>query len=184
MAAKGLKQIAFLDQPAVEGRLLYWHDCAPWQVGDEATPANMFLATVNDEKHGLGKALPMGGVTVFEPSAYGDQLVAERRIRDYAKGQDVELALGESSQVFGLCEQPGGIDPNDQPERWTAMRVTLTNANPRPVTVRLYLGRPSDWRIQGLRGTRLKDGQTTVEVTVPANGRREVTWDVRPAGAA
>jgi hypothetical protein len=62
------------------------------------------------------------------------------------------------------------------------MRATLTNANPRPVTVRIYLGWPSEWRLRGLRGTRLKDGQTIVEVTVPGNGNREVTWDVRRAG--
>jgi hypothetical protein len=36
--------------------------------------------------------------------------------------------------------------------------------------------------LRGLRGTRLKDGQTIVEVTVPGNGNREVTWDVRRAG--
>jgi hypothetical protein len=182
VSAKGLKQIAFLDQNAVEGRLLYTHACAPWNESDEAEPAGMLLVTVNDEKHGLGKALPMGGVAVFEPSSFGEQLVAEQRIRDYAEGQDVELALGDSGQVFARCVLPGGIDPDDQPERWTTMRATLTNANPRPVTVRIYLGWPSEWRLRGLRGTRLKDGQTIVEVTVPGNGNREVTWDVRRAG--
>jgi hypothetical protein len=183
VAAKGLKQVAFLDQQAVEGRLLYAHTCGPWDETDEAQPAGMLLATVNDEKHGLGKALPMGGVAVFEPSAFGEQLVAEEQIRDYAKGQDVELDLGESRQVFGLCELPGDVEPSRQPARWTPMRTTLSNANPNPVTVRIYLGHPSDLRFRGLHGTRLKDGQTIVEVTVPANGQREVTWEVRPAGA-
>ncbi len=182
--AKGLKQVAFLDQPAVEGRLLYVHDCTPWIAGDEAVPAGRMLATVNDEKHGLGKALPMGGVAVFEPSAFGDQLVAEPQIRDYAQGQDVEIRLGESNQVFAACKLPEGADPNELPGRWTTMRTTVTNANPRAVTVRIYLGRPADWRVRGLRGTRLKDGQAIVEVTVPGNGRREVSWEVlRPDNA-
>ena len=48
--------------------------------------------------------------------------------------------------------------------------------------MRIYLGWPSEWRLRGLRGTRLKDGQTIVEVTVPGNGNRAVTWDVRRAG--
>ena len=183
VAAKGLKQVAFLDQQAVEGRLLYAHACSPWDETDEARPAGMLLATVNDEQHGLGKALPMGGVAVFEPSSVGEQLVAEEQIRDYAKGQDVELELGESRQVFGLCELPGDVEPADQPSRWTPVRTTLSNANPHPVTVRIYLGQPSDLRFRGLRGTRLKDGQTIVEVTVPGNGRREVAWEVQPAGA-
>ena len=143
----------------------------------------MLLATVNDEEHGLGAALPMGGITVFEPSAFGEQLVAEERIRDYAEGQDIELMLGTSHQVFAHCERPGLVDPMADAARWTPMRTVLTNANPRPVTLRLVLGAPGEWQFGGIRGTRLKDGEMIVELTVPANGRREVTWTVRPAGA-
>jgi len=183
VAAKSLKQVVFLDQDAVEGRLLYRTACSPWDNQDEPLPAAMLLATVNDERHGLGMALPMGGITVFEPGAFGDQLVAEERIRDYAEGQDVELALGTSHQVFARCERVGGVDPHETPTRWTAIRVTLTNANRNPARVRLVLGASGDWRLRGLQGTRVKDGEVVVEVTVPGNGRREVSWEVRPAGA-
>lgn len=187
VAAKSLKQVAFLDQDAVDGRLLYVAQCQPWLYDTtEAEPAEMLLATVNDKRHGLGMALPMGGVTVFEPhsgsGAFGEQLVAEDAIRDHAEGQDVELALGESRQVFALCHAPGEVDPEDRPRAWTPMRAVLTNANPDPVTLRLVLGPPVDWQIRGLRGTRLKDGEAIVEVTVPGNATREVTWEVRPAG--
>jgi hypothetical protein len=183
VSAKSLKQVVFLDQDEVEGRLLYKTACSPWDNQDEPQSAGMWLATVNDKQHGLGMALPMGGITVFEPSSFGDQLVAEERIRDYAEGQDVELALGESSQVFALCERPGLVDPGENPARWTPMRVTLSNANPNPARVRLVLGPSGQWQLRGLRGTRVKDGEVIVEVTVPGNGRRVVSWDVRPAGA-
>ena len=143
----------------------------------------MLLATVNDKRHGLGMALPMGGITVFEPTSFGDQLVAEERIRDYAEGQDIEWALGVSHQVFAQCERPGGLDPNEEPVRWTPVRVTLTNANRNPARVRLVLGASGEWQLRGLKGTRVKDGETIVEVTVPGNGRRVVSWEVRPAGA-
>jgi len=183
VAAKSLKQVVFLDQDAVEGRLLYKITCSPWDNQDEALPAAMLLATVNDKRHGLGMALPMGGITVFEPSSFGAQLVAEERLRDYAEGQDVELALGTSSQVFALCERPGQVDPGEEPARWTPMRVTLTNANRTPVRVRVVLGASGQWQLRGLQGTRVKDGEAIVEVAVPANGTREVTWQARPAGA-
>ena len=75
--------------------------------------AAMLLVTVNDQRHGLGMALPGGGIAVFEPSAFGEQLVAEARIRDYAEGQDVELELGHSSQVFAQCELLDGVDPDE-----------------------------------------------------------------------
>jgi hypothetical protein len=184
VAAKSLKQVAFLNQDEVEGRLLYLANCSPWQNQDEPLPAAMLLATVNDEEHGLGMALPMGGITVFEPSAFGEQLVAEERIRDYAEGQDVELALGVSSQVFALCERPDLLDPAENPARWTPMRVTLSNANPNQARVRVVLGGSGQWQLRGLGGTRVKDGEVIVEVTVPGNSRRVVSWDVQPAGAA
>jgi hypothetical protein len=183
VSAKSLKQVVFLDQNEVEGRLLYKAACSPWDNQDEPLPAGMLLATVNDKKHGLGMALPMGGITVFEPSSFGEQLVAEERLRDYAEGQDVELALGESTQVFLQCERVDGIDPHEVPTRWISIRVTLTNANLNPARVRLVLGVSGDWQLRGIQGTRVKDGEVIVEVTVPGNGRRQVTWEARPAGA-
>jgi hypothetical protein len=183
VAAKSLKQVVFLDQDAVEGRLLYRTACSPWDNQGEAMPAAMLLATVNDKRHGLGMALPMGGVTVFEPSSLGDQLVAEERLRDYAEGQDVEIALGESTQVFAICERTGPEFEDDSPTRWMPMRVTLSNANRNPARVRVVLGPSGQWQLRGIPGTRVKDGEVIVEVTVPGNGRREVSWELRPAGA-
>ena len=183
VSAKGLKQVAFLDEDKVEGRLLYKTGCMPWMDNhDETLPAGMLLATVNDKKHGLGAALPMGGITVFEPSAYGDQLVAEERLRDYAEGQDVEIALGESSQVFGQCVVPDNL-AFDEPGYWAPMRVALSNANPTPVRLRLVLGPSGQWQLRGVKGTKVKDGEVILETTIPANGRREIAWDVRPAGS-
>ncbi|HWK41421.1 MAG TPA: hypothetical protein VNR60_05780 [Croceibacterium sp.] len=179
VSAKGLKQVAFLDKDSVEGRLLYKARCAPYDGSDQAIPAGILLTTVNDRQHGLGAALPMGGITVFEPSAYGDQLVGEQTLRDYAEGQDIEIPMGESAQVQQQCTvvaQPEG-------KKWGRISSVLTNANPAPVTVRLVVGAPGEWDLRALRGTRVKDGETVVELTVPANGRREISWQVRSTHA-
>jgi hypothetical protein len=141
----------------------------------------MRFQTVNDARHGLGAALPMGGITFFEPSSRGDLLVGEQQLRDYAQGQDVEIPLGESAQVFATCVQSGKGDPG---KGWGAMTATLTNANPHAVTLRLKLGSPLQWHLRGLKAVRVKDGQTVYEVTVPGNGRREVVWEVRAAETA
>lgn len=182
VSAKSLKQVAFLDQDAVQGRLLYKTSCSPWRHFDEPQPASIVLATVNDERHGLGMALPMGGITVFEPSPFGEQLVAETSLRDYAEGQDIELSLGDSSQVFARCERVGGADRGAAPEQWRTMRVTLTNANRSPARVRLVVALAGQAQVRGLRA-RIKDGEEIVEVIVPGNGQRELTWEARPAGA-
>ncbi|HEY6813923.1 MAG TPA: hypothetical protein VI168_00155 [Croceibacterium sp.] len=179
VASESLKQVAFLVKDEVEGRLLYETACTPESDDqDDAEPVRRLMATVNDERHGLGVALPMGGITVFEPSPRGDQLVAEDRLRDYAAGQDVEIGLGESSQVWARCITPSQDDWDDE-TRWLQVRTVLTNANARPVTVRVVLGQPSERQFRRVRGTRIKDGKTIVEVVVPANGRREVAWESR-----
>jgi hypothetical protein len=178
VSAKGLKQVAFLDQDSVEGRLLYTARCTPLDGSEDAAPAEMLLATVNDRKHGLGMALPMGGITLFEPSSAGDLLVGENRLRDYAEGQDVEIGLGQSSQVFARCR----VSAAEDSERRSS-RLVLTNANRAQARVRLVLGRSGDWRFEGLRGISVKDGEATVETTVPGNGQRELTWTARPSGA-
>jgi hypothetical protein len=183
VAAKGLKQIAFLEQNEVRGRLLYLGECTPQLTPLAAGPAEMMLETVNDERHGLGMALPTGGVTVFEPSAFGEQLVAEARLRDYAEGQDVELELGTSAQVHVQCQTSTGGEEADGAARWIPLRAILTNANPLPARVRLVLGASGEWRYRGFRKTRVKDGAVIVEVTVPGNGRRELEWSAQSSSA-
>lgn len=188
VAAKGLKQVAFLDKPEVRGRFLYTVSCDPFVAladmladMDEATPAGMMLATRNEETRGLGAALPMGEMTVYEPSDYGPQLVARLDLRDYAVGQEIELALGDSAQVQGLCGLVESANPDERGRRWTRMRAVVSNANPTPVTVRMALGWPEDWDVRWPDATpRIKDGERIVELTIPANSRRSFDWSIRP----
>jgi hypothetical protein len=181
VSAKGLKQVAFLDKDAVRGTLTYQAGCQWWSPYDEASAVEMRFETVNDEKHGLGVAMPMGGITFFEPSPRGDLFVGERQLRDYASGQDVEIPLGASAQVFATCTRVSGGNPDNG---WAGMKATLTNANPYPIRLRLQLGSPRQWQARGLKATRVKDGETVYEVTLPANGRRELSWEVRRPDAS
>ena len=181
VAAKGLKQVAFLDRSAVSGKLIYQADCEWWAADEDPTAAEMRFETVNDAKHGLGVSMPMGGITFFEPSSQGDLFVGEQQLRDHAKGQDVEIPLGESSQVFAACERVGKNDPN---KGWSGMKATLTNANPHAVKLRMKLGSPLQWRLRGLKATRVKDGESIYEITLPANARREIAWEIQQTDAA
>ena len=180
VAAQSLKQVAFLDRKDVTGRLLYTSACTTGDSQDVVTGAGRLFVTVNDREHGLGTALPTGSIAFFEPSAYGDLLVGEEVLRDYATGQDVEISLGESAQVFARCSPVGEWNEDDTRKSWRTMRATLTNANTEEVSIRLYLGMHVYWDAKGLR-TRLKDGQRIAEVRVPANGTRVVEWQVRSA---
>ncbi len=192
VASKGLKQVAFLNKQDVKGDYLYTASCDPWGSEyydadyDEEAPtvaASMLLTTVNDKEHGLGVALPMGGITIFEPSSYGNQLVGEQQLRDYASGQAIEIELGDSSQVYAACSRTSEAEIGDKPRKFAKMQTVMTNANPGPVKVRLDLGWSSAWEIKGLRQTLVKDGKYVAEFTIPANGTRTIKWKIRSADA-
>ncbi len=182
VAAKGLKQVAFLNKDAVKARLLYQVGCNPdgWiGAGGDPEPASVLLVTKNEEKQGLGIALPQGPLTLYEPTAGGERLGATTSLRDYARGQDIELDLPESRQVFARC---AAVSRTGRAEgrKWTAMRSVLTNANPHPVSVRLQLGWAGgyDIRFPGMKPV-LKNGYQTVEVTLPANSEKTFDWRLR-----
>lgn len=182
VAAKGMKQVAFLNKDAVKARLLYQTGCNPdgWiGEGGDPVPAEVLLVTKNEDKQGLGIALPQGAMTLYEPTSGGERLGATTSLRDYARGQDIELELPESRQVFARCAAVSRTG-RQEGRKWTAMRSVLTNANPHPVIVRLQLGWGGayDIRFPGAKVV-VKNGYQTVEVTVPANAEKTFDWRLR-----
>ncbi len=183
VSAQSLKQVAFLNRQNIEGRFLYENDCDPWSAFDRDRrflKSDLLLVTKNEEEKGLGIALPQGEMAIFEPSAFGLQLVGETDLRDYARGQDLELSIGDSAQVTYQCGRTSELDPEDAGKKWSQMALEIRNANPHPVSVRVLLGRPGEYeyRIRGFR-TRVKDGYDIFEVTVPANDTLEIEWRTR-----
>ena len=180
VASRGMKQVAFLDKDKVEGEFEYRAACSPYAYGEKFAPMRMWLTTVNDEAHGLGAALPMGGASVFAPSSHGELLVGEPSLRDYADGQDVELELANSTNVFALCAKQSADNPDDVGAPWIAMRALLSNANTHPVKVRLALGSSGQWKVQAAgKGLSVKDGQWVLERTIPAGEATRLEWEVR-----
>lgn len=184
--ARGLKQVAFLNKDEVKGEFLYVARCDPWAgfqlVEDPADmdEAAILLTTRNVRERGLGVALPMGGFTLFGPAAEGSLLVGENSLRDYAVGQDVEIELGESNQVFSQCAATDGREPDeDGAHPWIRMKLQLTNANQGKVRVRADLGWAADWEVKGLARTRIKDGRRIVEFDLPGNGGRSFEFRMR-----
>lgn len=186
VSAKGMKQVAFLNKDAVKARYLYQAgDCEAWDWVDdedeEPVPATLLLVTRNDDAKGLGIALPQGAMTLYEPSARGPLLAGTVNLRDYARGQDIELDLGTSAQVFVRCGGARDDGPADA-NKWTPMRARIANANPHPVTLRLQVGYAGEYdiRFPG-RTVVVKNGYQTVEVTVPANRTQDFAWKQRDA---
>lgn len=182
VAARGMKQVAFLDRPAVKARLLYQARCEPYGwIGDGGDPraADVLLVTRNEERKGLGIALPQGRLTLYEPGPRGDGLAGIATLRDYARGADVELDLAPSTQVFARCAALSA-GPGAEGRRPRPMRAVLANANPHPVTLRLQLAPAGqgEVRFPG-RKVAVTNGWQTVAVTLPANGEKVFDWQLR-----
>lgn len=181
VAAKGMKQVAFLQRDDVDGNFLYTATCDAFNKGGDPQAAGMMFVTKNDKKHGLGVALPMGGLTIFEPSSAGEMLVGEKSLRDYASGQDVEIELGESTQIFAQCKRLTGSPPGEEPRKWSEMQSLVSNPNTHSITIRIGLGWSAQWEVGPVRGHRVKDGTHVIETVVPAGTTRVVKWKIRPA---
>lgn len=186
VSAKGMKQVAFLNKDAVKARYLYQAECDAGNgidpETDEPDAASLLLVTKNEDKKGLGAALPQGKLALFEPTSRGDQLAATADLRDYARGQDVELALGTSGQVFALCGYTD--DSRRDSGAWTKMQAHLTNANPHPVKLRLLVGYGGEFDVRFPRHkVETKNGAQTVELTVPANATKVFDWKLREAAS-
>lgn len=183
VSAKGMKQVAFLNKGEVKGRFLYSAACDPYEwIGEieEPRPSELLLVTKNDEQKGLGIALPQGRMTVFEPTSRGPELGATTDLRDFATGEDIELEIGQSAQVFVQCARIEEAGFDDEDNKWTVMTAQITNANPHDVQIRLELGRASDLEAKFPRQKlRVKNGEQVVELTIPAGSTRSYRWKAR-----
>ena len=173
VAARAQKQVALFDRKVVSVTPIH----AAW-IGEGADgDAALLLRTRNRTQEGLGIALPAGRTQVFEPHRGEFVLVGDGAVADKAVGEIVEFGVGQSPQVHVTAEAVA--DGEDRGNHWTDRKVTVTNANPRPIAFEGKL--PGE---DGARFTRLshplgrKDGQWLWAVTVPANGRAVLTYRV------
>jgi hypothetical protein len=111
---------------------------------------------------------------LFEQQAGRPLLIGESRLDDKAIGEEVELGYAESPPVRLAAERTASGDG------WRDYRVTLTNANPRPVRFELRLGLEDGATFQrtGAKLTR-KEGSWLWSPIIPANGSVNLTYRVR-----
>jgi hypothetical protein len=179
IAANQQKQVSFLSVGGVPARKLYRFR-NPW-LGAPADPqsATTVLSFSSAREGGLGDALPAGTVRVYLRDAKGQpQFIGENAIGHTPMGSTLAIRTGEA---FDVKVKPVVEARTRSGDRWrTAMRYTLTNARPEPVTVELVQGGLDGWT-----DTRIVDESATSErrsaeeavwqVRVPANGEASVT---------
>ncbi len=174
LAAQSQKQVAFLQKRGVKGEVIYtlylYRD-------DRLDSIDRVFRMQNKKKDGLGEPLPSGSFAFFQRASGAAalnmrQLVGEDTMTDKAVGEEVELALGEATNVTASTEY-GEKDGKG----WDSYILTIRNANPHPVTI--------ETEFDGdLRYTHKKFSKRTFErnglrvwrTIVPANGTAKLKY--------
>jgi hypothetical protein len=164
VAARSQKQVAFLEQPAVQTQLVYRSRIQTSEDSVDDQPRRL-LVTRNRPEEGLGVPLPAGAVQIFSAAADGRPLlIGETSIDDRAIGEDVEIEAGEAAGVTVALEEPR------QGRNWEDHRLTVSNDHAVPVRYEAEFEVGEDERFRPRTRLPSRHGRPLWAVTVPANG--------------
>jgi hypothetical protein len=168
VAARAQKQVAFLVQPRVRGRMIYRARAADF---DEAIA--LLFRFRNDAASGLGEALPAGKVALFQAAVGQRMLVGEASIADKTVDEDVDLNFGTARNV--TLEDDDSAARNGR--KWQGHRLKISNANPHPINFEAEFSTADDQSYSHF-STKLaqRPGKAVWAVTVPANGTATLSY--------
>jgi hypothetical protein len=172
------KQVSFLDVHGVPAE--HGYEFRNHWLGTAETPqsAKSVYSFSTSAHAGLGDQLPAGILRFYMRDKRGDpQFIGESRIDHTPMGSTLSLATGDAFdvKVRAVVDKRTRLNTFD----WQSdMRYELTNALPRPVTVKLLQeGLWGDSRItaESIKSTRRSAEVAEWAVTVPANGKASLT---------
>lgn len=172
------KQVSFLDVHDVPAE--HGYEFRNRWLGTAETPqsAQSIYSFSSSAHAGLGDQLPAGVLRFYMRDKHGDpQFIGESRIEHTPMGSTLSLATGDAFdvKVRAVVDKRTRINSFD----WQSdIRYELTNALPRPVTVKLLQeGLWGDSRItaESQKSTRRSADTAEWSVAVPANGKTSLT---------
>lgn len=172
------KQVSFLDVHGAPAQHGYEIRFGWLQTSDTPLSAATMYSFTNSANGGLGDQLPAGIVRFYIKDSRGQaQFIGERGIGHTPMGSKLAISTGDAFDVKVQPVVEARTKVNDR--RWkTQMRYTLTNALPKPVTVSMIQsGLWGDTKVaaESIKSTRRDADSVVWSVTVPANGKTEVT---------
>jgi hypothetical protein len=180
VAANQTKQVAFLQEPAVRYQRVETFEVERAYSPDPGTQqASTLIRFQNKVAEGLGKPLPGGAVTVFEPKPDGGlSLDGQPRVQDTPVGQPVKLFLGSSDLVTLNATQAALSYPERRGQVFerSDVAVTVHNAGAVPALVEVKLHQ-SDLKFLSESRPHTRDGAYAVwTLQVPAEGEATLRY--------
>ena len=169
--AKGQKQVAMIVKPGAKFERLY-HANVGGYYGDNGSsqPMTIMLRSENRTEKGLGLPMPSGQVMIFEDSNFGPLLAGEATLDDRAVGNDIEMIVGQSSDVRISVTR---MSETGEKQRF---KVEITNARSEPVNVEVEI--PYELRGKPKHIAKI-DGIPTWKATVAANGEATLYYELK-----
>jgi hypothetical protein len=172
------KQVSFLDVHDVPAEHGYEFRNRWLGTSETAQSAKSIYSFSTSAHAGLGDQLPAGVLRFYMRDKRGDpQFIGESRIDHTPMGSTLSLATGDAFdvKVRAVVDKRTHVGTSD----WQSdMRYELSNALPRPVTVKLLQeGLWGDSRItaESQKSTRRSADTAEWSVMVPANGKASLT---------
>ena len=166
-------------------RTYYWNQYG--NPSSEPEKPSVKIKIENTEARGLGKPLPRGIIRLYKSDSRGTaQFIGEDRISHTAKGDDVNLTLGQSFDVSAKRRQTSFrqtvrvLEGAKLTDRRSSHEIVLRNAKNQPVQVIVKEPIYGNWSItEENMPHRKEDAFTAVwTVTVPAEGETKLTYSV------
>lgn len=184
VASRQSKQVRLMDRLGVPVSFVYGADIS---AADSTGPASasLLLRTKNDAANHLGLPLPSGRVAVFANSHGAQLLQHESDVRDLAVDEEVEVNMGESSEVLlAVRTETVNMDPQQvhalplvpglvlrSAKLDEVIRVDVSNARPAAVPFELRLRLNEGSRVvRADHAVGRKHGRPIFRFDVPANG--------------
>ena len=198
LASRQSKQVRLMDQSGIPVGTIYGADLAAAYRGAASTDAaHRLLRTKNTVANHLGLPLPSGAVAVF--TAYNGERLLEHEsgLRDIALDEDVEIDMGESSDVqVSLTPEETSIDSGGAKllplvpglslrsvKVEDVQRVEVSNARAAPIDFELRLSLPEGARIvRADHPLGTKSGRPLFRFKVPANQTVTVRFQTQSMG--
>ena len=177
--AKQTKQVGIVDATDVAADKTYAFNAYGFNTTSPQA-ADVTVDFTND-----GTALPAGTVRVYQEDARGQsRFVGENQITHSPAGSRMSISVGKA---FDVRVQPTQTDTDTIGDRVTEyeMRYRVSNASPRPITVRVVQSLPAggyasyDIISENIPNDQKFASSITWEVEVPANGDRNLEFRLR-----
>lgn len=171
VAAMQMKQTRLLDQPAVPIEPYYSIALSGLSYqGEQWGNAVRMMRTRNDKAHQLGLPLPAGSILFLQDQFGRAMVVGEPALADTAEGEQIELALGNASDITFYRRTVAQTDKSVNVE------VTISNAGSADIALELDLNGLGLRLTKADRPYEQRNGRPLFRLTVPTGDRIMVRY--------